>query len=395
MNRYGKQRLAALTAVLLCGAADADDSGFYVDFNLRNEQVTQDNAVEDANALTLRTRLGYRSPTWRGLSGVIEFEDSRIIAGQDEYTVGPTGFNPGEYSVIADPESTELDQGYLQFSDGDFVAKLGRQVINRDNQRFVGAVGWRQDRQTFDAFAIGWSGIDGLQLDAAYVTKRNRIFADEADVDSGDTLLNAHYKTAYGTIAAYAYLLENDDANDDIDTVGASFRGSTKRDFGSISYAIEYATQEYSAGSTSNDADYLLAEGALEISGYTLTLGQERLGSDGGVYGFSTPLATLHKFNGWADQFLSTPAQGLVDSYVSLGGSFRTTKWTVAWHDFEADDATPGIDDLGQELDVAATHTFAEKYTVGLKYAAYSAGDDAAGYVDTDKFWAWFTVGFQ
>jgi hypothetical protein len=33
--------------------------------------------------------------------------------------------------------------------------------------------------------------------------------------------------------------------------------------------------------------------------------------SGDGVIGFSTPLATLHKFQGWVDKFLTTPANGI------------------------------------------------------------------------------------
>jgi hypothetical protein len=43
------------------------------------------------------------------------------------------------------------------------------------------------------------------------------------------------------------------------------------------------------------------------VASVNVKVGYELLGSDNGEYGFATPLATLHKFNGWADQFLGTP----------------------------------------------------------------------------------------
>ena len=43
-----------------------------------------------------------------------------------------------------------------------------------------------------------------------------------------------------------------------------------------------------------------------------MKLGFERLEGNGTV-ALQTPLATLHAFNGWADKFLSTPANGLRD----------------------------------------------------------------------------------
>ena len=42
--------------------------------------------------------------------------------------------------------------------------------------------------------------------------------------------------------------------------------------------------------------------------------------------GFTTPLATLHKFQGFADKFLTTPANGIRDTYIELATKrFRTT----------------------------------------------------------------------
>ena len=125
--------------------------------------------------------------------------------------------------------------------------------------------------------------------------------------------------------------------------------------------------------------------------GVTATLGYEVLGSDAGRYGFSTPLATLHKFNGWADRFLTTPDEGLVDFSITLTGKLWKGNWTVAYHDFEADESSATVDDLGDELDISYDMAFNEHFTAGVKYADYSAGDIN---VDTEKFWLWAGVKF-
>ena len=64
----------------------------HASFNLRYDDVAQDNALRDASALTLRTRLGYGSAEYAGFSALVELEDSRILFGQDEFSVGPPGF---------------------------------------------------------------------------------------------------------------------------------------------------------------------------------------------------------------------------------------------------------------------------------------------------------------
>ena len=54
-------------------------------FNLRYENVDQDNNKKHAQAVTLRTRLNYTTGLVNGFSAVIEFEDARSMLGLDDY----------------------------------------------------------------------------------------------------------------------------------------------------------------------------------------------------------------------------------------------------------------------------------------------------------------------
>lgn len=357
------------------------------DIRIRYESVEQDNAPDDASALTMRSRIGYTTGTVSGLSAKAEFEDVRVIGGMDDYTVGPTGFNVGEYSVIADPEVTELDQGYLQYKGDMFTVKVGRQVITYDNHRFVGDVGWRQDRQSFDGVAINVTPSEALSLSYNFIDERERIFAEAADVDSTDHLLNASYKLPLGKVSGYVYMLEDDNTEATLDTYGVRFAGSKD----SFSYAAEFATQTADSGGPEADADYLLAELGYNFDVVTVKGTYEVLGSDEGGYGFSTPLATLHKFNGWADVFLGTPAVGLQDFALSVSGKVGGGSWSVIYHDFSADESTGGVDDLGDELDLVYSRKFGKIYNTGIKGAFYSAGDTGT---DTDKIWLWVGASF-
>lgn len=358
-----------------------------LDFRLRYENVQQDNVLDDADALTLRTRLNYTTGSANGFSAVIEFEDSRTVLGLDDYSVPPSGFQTGVHSVIADPESTELDQAYIQYVNGQTTVKFGRQVIALDNQRFVGHVGWRQDRQVFDAIGLKHKFNKDFEAQYYFINDRKRIFADDADVDSEDHLINMSYKTGLGKLTGYAYLLEVDNSTDNsLDTYGVSFAGGKKMDSFNLLYRLEFATQSNDSVTANFDADYWMFEGGLAFPDYTVKFGIETLGSDNGAYGFSTPLATLHKFNGWADIFLGTPAGGLQDIYLKLNGKAFGGKYHIAYHDFTADDGAPGLDDYGSELELQYTKAFMDHYSFGIKYSAYSADDLA---VDTDKFWLW------
>ncbi|MWV18511.1 hypothetical protein F3I16_20965, partial [Pseudomonas sp. L-22-4S-12] len=121
------------------------------------------------------------------------------------------------------------------------------------------------------------------------------------------------------------------------------------------------------------------------LKGVALKAGYEVLGGDEGPgnRAFQTPLATKHAFQGWADQFLITPADGVEDAYAGvtvplLGGSLQ------AWyHDFRAEQ---GSSQYGEEIDLSYAHPIpGVKGLVGLlKYASYDADDFA---VDADKAW--------
>ena len=100
-------------------------------------------------------------------------------------------------------------------------------------------------------------------------------------------------------------------------------------------------------------------------------LGFESLGgsSDPGE-AFRTPLATLHAFNGWADQFLTTPTGGIDDLYVTVKYAFGPWNLTGVYHDFSAE--TGGID-YGGELDVSVGRKLGGRYGVLFKGAFFSA----------------------
>lgn len=386
MKTFNLKKTALATMLFagsaVCAQAAETAAKADVDFRLRYESVDQDNALKDASALTLRTRLTYKTASTNGFSAVIGFEDVRDVLGENDYN-NTNGLGT-EYSVIADPEVTELDQGYVQYKKDKFTAKVGRQVITLDGHRFVGHVGWRQDRQTFDAATFSYAASEKLKASYSYISQRNRIFGEEKDIDSKDHLINISYKTSIGKVVGYSYILEADAPGaESMDTYGVSLTGKKDK----LSYAVEAATQSFG----DYDADYLKLEGAYNFGKVTAKLGYEVLGSDDGMYGFSTPLATLHKFNGWADQFLGTPTQGLVDVYATLAGKAAGGKWAVTYHDFSADEDSATVDSIGSEVDILFAKKFGKNYSAGIKAAFFSADDIK---VDTDKIWVWVGAKF-
>ena len=359
-------------------------------FRLRFENADSDTVGKDsAQALTLRTRLAYQTKGMNGISAHIEFEDVQALLGINDYfdkgviSNGKTG-----YDTIADPEMTEVNESYLKYMSDTLEVKLGKQRIVYDNMRFVGHVGWRQDDQTFDALQATFKAGDA-QLSAAYIDQVNGILGSYDKTDKSDVLISASYKMGMmGKLTAYAYVLDNKDADTQSDTFGARFKGKA----GMFNYTAEFATQSSETTASDNDATYMLVEGGASMAGVNGALGVEILGSDDGTYGFSTDLATKHAFNGWADVFLATPSSGLQDTYVKIGTKMAGMKLLGVYHSFSADDdSVTGDDDLGSELDLLAVKKMENGMTMGFKYAAFSAGDSG---VDVNKMWLWTQVSF-
>ncbi|MFE8071773.1 alginate export family protein [Marinobacteraceae bacterium S3BR75-40.1] len=377
--------LAAAIALSLSGMAQADVGSLgdalaqgqsKLDLRYRYEFVDQDGNLDEGQASTLRTRLTYDTATFRGLSGRLEFDNVTEVL-QDNYNDLSGDPERQRYAVVADPEYTEVNQAYLDYAaPAKTLLRVGRQRINLDNQRFVGGVGWRQNEQTYDAVAIVNQALPQTTITLANVTNVNTILG--GDISGEDhQVIHVHNATIpLANVSAYGYLL-----NDISDTYGARLSGDADTKPVKFGYALEYATQNTDDAGTDLDTTYWHANLSAGAKLAKVTLGYEVLGSDDGQGAFQTPLGTKHKFNGWADKFLTTPNDGLVDTYVTVASAALGPKVALSYHQFDADE---GSANYGDELDLAISTTFGDRYSGLLKFAHYNADEYAT---DTDKVW--------
>ncbi|MFZ5510071.1 MAG: alginate export family protein [Pseudomonadota bacterium] len=361
------------------------------DLRLRYEGVDQANIAEDARATTLRLRLGYETGTWQGFSALVEAENVTALGGEryNSTVNGKTNF-----PVVADPEATEINQAYLGYAGLPGTRlKYGRQRITLDNHRFIGNVGWRQNEQTFDAFTVSNVSLPHTNITAGYIFNVNRVFSDkhpQGDFKMKSPIFNINYKGwSVGEVVAYGYLLDfTDVAASSAQTYGLRLKGSAPLGGVKALYAAEYATQrDYRDNPRDFSLKYYLLEAGVGLSAAEFKLGYEVLGGNGTV-AVQTPLATLHAMNGWADQFLTTPATGLKDAYVSAATTVLGTRLEAIYHDFRADS---GSARYGTEWNLQAVKAIDKTYSVGAKYASYNAKSFS---VDTDKFWLWAEAKF-
>ncbi len=153
--------LTALTLAATAAAVHADeheaesiadalaDGDAGASLRYRYEHVDQDGFADDANASTARLRLDYRTGSYRGWSAFGEFDYIGELFLNDFNSLGGSSPARDRYPVVADPKGPDLNQLYVDYSpSSQLTVRVGRQQILVGNQRFVGAVGWRQNHQT-------------------------------------------------------------------------------------------------------------------------------------------------------------------------------------------------------------------------------------------------------
>ena len=359
----------------------------------RLEEVDQKRTAtltEKGEATTVRTRLGWETADWHGLKGLIEFEDVRQV-GSEHFAVnvpGATtpplnGADKAKYPIINDPDVTELNRLQVTWTPSAVLSvTAGRQRILLDDQRFIGNVGWRQDEQSFDAVRADVA-LGRFKATYAYVTHINRILGEAKDWDSDSHLLNATWSPAEAfRLQGFVYALDfgNSAANSSI-TKGVKASGKTWVGLYQLAYNATYATQsDYRRNTTAYDLDYWSVDVAGTFDIYTVKAGFESLEGNG-TRGFTTPLATVHAFQGWSDAFVQATGgnKGFVDGIEDFNLTFNAkprfkltylfnSDLIVRYHDFN--DQKTGAD-LGHEWDLQAQAAVTPKLSVALKYADF------------------------
>ncbi|MSO97623.1 MAG: hypothetical protein EXR11_05305 [Rhodospirillaceae bacterium] len=366
------------------------------DFRYRIEAVDQNGFARNAFASTLRSRVGYETGALNGFKALMEFEDIRPI-GDDRFN--STTNRKVLLPTVADPKIAELNRAQISYTSEQFGAVVGRQRINLDNQRFVGAVGFRQNEQTFDAARVNVTPSKEAAFTYAYVWQVNRVFGRDNPLGrfKGDThIFNGSYSFPIGKLSAYAYLLEPKPSNpNSSNTFGARFAGTRKINDGfSAQYAVEFANQhDAKANPVDYSLNHYLIEGGGIFGAASARAGYEVLEGNGRI-GFATPLATLHAFQGFADVFLTTPTAGIKDLYAVADYTFKfeaglKSLRLAAWlHDYTRDF---GSGSLGSEVNLVATAVVTDSVSAELKFADYNGGVFAAS---RQKVWASVTLTF-
>lgn len=394
-------------------------------FRLRYENVDQEafqpapNAtkkLDTAEAFTLRSLIGWQTAPFHNFSFAAQITDvhefNHRFNDRRENLSEPGKAN---YANVVDPSFTDINQLYVDWTGiKNTKLRLGRQQVNLDNVRFIGDIGFRQNMQVFDGLSVLNKSIPNTELYAAHFEQVRQINTElrQGNID----ILNAKYRISPSeAVVGYGYLIDvanlsqnNGDptkasvaaqggnglgnsadspptavpmADASSKTFGARLDGVRKiNDSWKVLYTAEYAKQDnYRGGNPLIDAHYFKLGGGAMVDVWSLRIDHEKLSSNNGKYAFQTPLGTNHLFQGWADQFLTTPRQGIEDTFITFAGSIEKAKIYAEYHVFKSDEKFQSLgklgDKYGTEFDASVLYPFSTNVTGKLEYSKFNEDD--------------------
>ncbi|WP_297887865.1 hypothetical protein [Sulfurihydrogenibium sp.] len=409
-----------------------DDVKVNLQIRPRYEYVDDHTLRKNANALTTRVAIGAKINKIFQVPNLTAYIEATYVGAliDDYYPQKGTNANLStNYATVADPDLTRITEAYLKYTLNKTSIIIGRTRINLDDERFIGSVDWRQMPQTFGIIGVQDNTINNLNIFIAGIYARKGVSDNQVSFDTMDwkldkmpLIFNISYKIIPQLkLTGYAYLLSAKSQD------GQTFKGGNTYGINAtgdiviskdikLSYLGEYAIQKdpYAKDNLTTkpkiSADYYRGEIKLSGYGFFIIGGYERFqGADyGESAGFTTPFATLHKWEGWADKFLSYVATdmryGLRDAYGTVGYSHKEYgTFSITYHKFDADKSTGyqgtalttiSSKNFGDEIDLLYSVNLTKRLNFLVKGAFYNGKDTMPsnlGKNDLTKYWVQLT----
>jgi len=389
-------------------------------FRLRYENVDQDGKAEQANAWTMRSLIGWQTKPLNNFSiaaqliNVAQFNHD-FYDGTNTTFGGATPTDKKNFPLVVDPDYTGVNQFFIEWTGiPETKVRVGRQSVKLDNVRFVGNVEFRQIMQVFDGIAIENKSVPNVEIYAAHFEGLRRITSEYLS-DGNVDIAHASWKySPTESLTGYGYFQAMPLNGFTYPTTGAAFTNNSSRTIGlradgshnvdadwKVLYTAEYAKQDdYRGGDSRIDAHYWRLGAGAGFGNWSARLDREVLSSNNNLYGFQTPLATGHLFQGLGDSFLTTPKDGIEDTFITLNGKVYDVQLSAEYHwlnsdkDFTAVGSAPNSSQYGKELDLVAGYNYNKNWSGKLEYFSFKE-DELYGSLgaasrkrDTDKLLA-------
>ena len=197
-------------------------------FRLRYENVSQDGnspaltpvmPLEDGEALTLRSLIGWKTSPYHNLSFAAQLINVAKLS--DDYNDG-TSFTPinaasnqpGKlaFAKTVDPDYTGVNQLYVDWTGiKNTRLRVGRQAVNLDNVRYIGDIGFRQVMQVFDGVSVLNKSIPDTEVFLGHMESVRQITTKLRTGGALEIINAKYYITPTESLTGYAYLSSFDD----------------------------------------------------------------------------------------------------------------------------------------------------------------------------------------
>jgi hypothetical protein len=348
----------------------------------------------------LRSRFGVRVEPARGVSLVLQLQDSRVLGTEGN-------------RVSSTTDVFDLHQGFLQLATpwrgSELAVRAGRQEIALGNERLVGAVNWSNTGRTFDGARIalappGPGGTDQWMgtMFAAIMEENGRRFGGAA---TGTPSLRDHFVAgAYASVGApqksgvdftllfdagarYRTFIDADRTTLDTRVHGVAPLGVRVELEGAVQGGSQTLVPSTGAPAGQRVRAWLLGARVARTTGrVTTTFGLDALSgddtpTDDRYTAFSTMYGTNHPYYGLMDVLgdpaTTTKERGLRDMFGALAMPIGTSFAPRAeLHRFAL--ATGDDRRLGTEADLVAPIRLTAGTSIELGYALFRNGPAAA-----------------
>ena len=373
--------LALMASLNVFGQA-SNDSTLALDFQLRVRSEWRDGyrlAATDANSGNLttvqRSRLGI-SGGWNKLEFKLQLQDVRSFGGP----AGPTGNNIGAAAAWAAIPLTPK-----------IKATFGRQFVDIDNGRIVGAANWANPGRF----------LDGIRFDIAREMGTTSFLATWDEGADTQRNIAYHMGTLGGGQHRYSLLVfdQSSSTEADMTTAGGTWKWMPAK---GKWWNMEAYMQWPDAGGTA--IMWVMDGGTKRDNGTQSGWGIDYLSGSSNGAAFNPVLGTNHKFYGWIDHFyVGTASDGLLSAKLDhrIPCFANRAKLGATLHHFRAPE---GDALLGNELDLWLTgrHASGIQWHIGwsvfdptlrhVERQGHLYGDDNANAAQTWQQWGWISL---
>lgn len=361
-------------------------------FNL----ITETAKPETTEVTTVRALIGWRSAPVRDVRLTAQAILTGIV-GPKRLNDDPRRFASSPYPLLPDPARQGINQLHLDYSGFDATKiRIGRQILELDDERFISDVDFRQTPQVFDGVTVNSQHLANAELTVGHYWRLRSVLGAASPLRL--TIAHGAWNPAPGqSLVAYGYWHDNAATGAQTGFASNAQRIVGLRAEGELrlparlraSYLGEAAWQRAIGGGDARVAARYYRLGAgIGNDVWTLRADHEEKGSRRGDYGFQTPLTDFYAFNGWALQFTTTPRSGLRDSWLTLRSNFAAVEARLEYHRFRS---AWGAFDFGDEWDGSIAYQLRPDTVARLQLARYRAGRDTPEQNSVNKTWLTLT----